>query len=309
MSEPTFTVLIPTWKRPHKIKICLEHLEKQIIKPDQIIVVVRKEDLEGIEVVQSFNNKLHNLEILFADKPGVVIAENVGLANIKNDYICFIDDDGYAPEDWILRIKNFFKENPKAQALGGSDIIKTEPWTYHDFAVTEVGRVTFYGKVIGNHHRKALGSLRNVDVLKGVNMVFKNKNLPRLDVNLAGIDGNHGNGSQWELDLCLSVNKDRKSIYFDPNLVVVHDSDHSTHLKEIVAFNNTHNMTYVMLKHLSFIRKICFIFYALVIGNEQLPGALKLCFQLIKEKDKKMISIYINKLKGFCAGFATYLKA
>jgi glycosyltransferase involved in cell wall biosynthesis len=308
MSASTYTVLIPTWKRPHKIKICLEHLENQIEKPDQIIVIARNEDKDGIDVINSFKDRLSNLELLIADKPGVVYAENVGLSYIKNDYICFIDDDGYAPKDWLFKIKKFFNENPSAKALGGSDIIKTEPWTYYDYEIHEVGKVTFYGKVIGNHHRKALGAIRNVDVLKGVNMVFKNKDLPLLDMKLAGIDGNHGNGSQWELDLCLSVNKSGKSIYFDPSLVVVHDSDHSTHIKDVVAFNNTHNMSYVMLKHLSFFRKICFVFYALVIGNEQLPGLLKLIFQFIKVRDRKVFSIFKNKFFGFIAGFRTYLR-
>lgn len=308
MNNPTFTVLIPTWRRPNKIKVCLEHLEKQIEKPDQIIVIARAEDLEGIEVVNLFKNKISNLELLLAEKPGVVFAENVGLRNIKSDYICFIDDDGYAPENWILKIKYFFKNNPHALALGGSDIIKSEPWSYYDFETYEVGKITFYGKVIGNHHRKSLGDVRNVDVLKGVNMIFRNKNLPLLDEKLSGVDGNHGNGSQWELDLCLSVNKDGKSIFFDPNLVVTHDSDHSSHVKEIVAFNNTHNMTYVMLKHLNGLRLICFFIYALLIGNEQLPGLMKLIVQLFRERNFKVVAIYKNKLFGFFAGVNTYLR-
>ncbi len=309
MNKFTLGVLIPTWKRPAKLCICLEHIANQIQKPEQVIVVVRKEDNEGIEVANSFLNKINNLEIVYAHKPGVVFAENTGLEKVNTDLVSFIDDDGYAPDDWLVKIHKFFNENPDAFALGGSDIIKSEPWSYHDFEVSTVGKITYYGKVVGNHHRKALGGCREVDVLKGVNMTFKTRGLPRLDMKLAGVDGNHGNGSQWELDLCLSIKKMGGLLYFDPNLIVVHDSDHSSHVKDIVAFNNTHNMTYVMMKHLNPIRKISFLIFALVVGNEQLPGMLKLLFQMVKDRKFDVFKIYLFKLKGFVAGLKTYIKS
>jgi glycosyltransferase involved in cell wall biosynthesis len=304
---PTFSVLIPTWKRPEKLFECLNHIANQIKKPDEVIVIVREIDTESIKIITDFMEQLPELRYVFTTRPGVIAAENVGISEARYDYIAFIDDDGYAPDTWLLHINNFFINNPNATALGGSDIIKGEPWTYHDYEVTEVGLLTWYGKIIGNHHRKCLGPLRKVDVLKGVNMIFKRKSIGSLDEKLAGIEGHLGNGSQWELDLCMRVKNNGGDIYFDPSLVVIHDSNHTTHNHLIASMNNAHNLAYVMLKNLSLVSQLIFLIYALTVGNTQLPGIFKMFYDVIKEKSLKPIQIYFFKLRGFFGGILTYI--
>ncbi len=306
MKKLTISVLIPTWKRPNKIRICLEHMMRQVVCADEIIVIMRKEDSEGVRVVNEFFSLLPTLKVVYVDSPGVVNAENAGLGVASGDIIAFIDDDGYAPETWVKQILDFFNNNEEAAGYGGSDIIKSEPWTYYDTEVFEVGRLSYFGKVIGNHHRKALGNLRQVDVLKGVNMSFRKSYITKLDTKLSGIDGNLGNGSQWELDLCLYVKAMGGDIYFDPNLIVVHDSDHSAHVKDISAMNNAHNLSYVFSKHIKGIRYLVVVFYSLLIGNEQLPGLLKMIFDLWKSKTLSPFHFYKFKLRGFFQGIKTY---
>lgn len=300
------SIIVPTWKRAEKLHVCLNKLSIQETKPFEILVILRREDLEGIEVAKSFAENLKELKIVFTEKPGVVNAENVGLATAVGDIVAFIDDDGYAEKDWLTKISSFYAANPYAGGYGGSDIIKTEPWTYYDYSVDIVGKVTWYGKVIGNHHRKAKGVLREVDVLKGVNMSFKKSCLTFLDTRLAGIDGHLGNGSQWELDLCLTIKKNGYKLFFDPSLVVIHDSDHSLHVKEIVAINNAHNLSYVIAKHFMGFRYLVFLIYALVVGNEQLPGFIKMIIDVIRFKNIEPVKRYKGKLYGFFQGIYTY---
>lgn len=309
MHALTISVIVPTWKRPAKLKICLEHLELQETKAYEILVVMRKEDVDGIAVAKLFIDKIPEMKILYTELPGVINAENIGLSNAKGEVVAFIDDDGYAPSDWLSRIANFYQNFPDAGGYGGSDIIKSEPWTYHDFPVKRVGEITWYGKVIGNHHKKALGEFREVDVLKGVNMSFRRKYLPFLDSKLAGIDGHLGNGSQWELDVCLAVKAQGVKIFFDPDLVVTHDSDHSTHVKEIVMINNAHNLSYVMAKHFHGFRYFVFLLFALVFGSEQLPGVIKTLVTIVREKNVQSIKFYRGKLQGFFQGICTYRKS
>jgi glycosyltransferase involved in cell wall biosynthesis len=306
MKELTISILVPTWKRPSKIKLCLEHLMQQTVRAEEVIVVVRAEDSEGVEVVNSFMPSMPELKMVYATVPGVVNAENVAIGKASGDVVAFIDDDGYAPSDWVQKIRSFFLENQNAAGFGGSDIIKSEPWSYYDFEVYDVGIVSFFGKVTGNHHRKCLGLLREVDVLKGVNMSFRRKVLTFLDTKLSGIDGNLGNGSQWELDLCLYVKENGGQIYFDPSLVVIHDSDHSSHVKDIVAMNNAHNLSYVFSKHFKGIRYLAFLSYSLFVGNEQLPGLLKLIYDCVLKKSFSPFYLYRFKLRGFFQGLNTY---
>ena len=243
---------------------------------------------------------------VFTSKIGVIAAENTGLNTITNEIIAFIDDDGYAPPHWLSSIEKFFIDHPYAAAVGGPDIIMSEPWTYSDFPTKDIGLITWYGKVIGNHHRKALGQLRTVDVLKGVNMAFKRNFVDFIDENLAGAEGHLGNGSQWELDLCLRVKNKGGKIFYSPDLVVSHDSDHSNHDYIQAAKNNTHNLCYVMLKNLSKIKKIIFIFYALLIGNIQLPGLIKNLSELTKKPNKLTFQIIRSKYIGFFYGILTF---
>ncbi len=308
-TKNTFTVLIPTWKRPEKLTLCLEHLERQLCAPDEIIVVIRPEDLDSQSILNQFKIRLTNLRIVFVFDIGVVAAENAGLREVHSSHVCFLDDDGYAPENWLKKIKDFFHDHPEALAYGGSDIIKLEPESFYNFPMKRVGLVSFFGKVTGNHHRKIIGPIRKVDVLKGVNMTFKRSSFDFLDENLVGKEGNLGNGSQWELDLCLRVKKVASEIYFDPELVVIHDSNHSNHNYFVAAKNNTHNLTYVILKNFNFIQKIAFFFYAIIIGNTQLPGILKYFYELRKVNQIGLTTkLFIQKCLGFFAGLRTYAR-
>jgi|GEM_PF-2640770 len=309
-SQNTFTVLIPTWKRELKLTTCLEHLLVQKICPDQVLVVVRPEDSGSQAIIHSFQEKMPYLKKVFVHDIGVVAAENAGLKVIDTTHVCFLDDDGYAPIDWMEKIKIFFENYPNALALGGGDLIKLEPESYHDFPQNIVGKLTFYGKVIGNHHRKIIGGMRKVDVLKGVNMTFKRSSFDFLDERLTGKEGHLGNGSQWELDLCMRVKSISDEIYFDPSLMVVHDSNHSHHNFIESAKNNTHNLTYVILKNSSLVNKISFLIYAIFVGNTQLPGVTKFLFDLRKFNDVFFNSrLYYQKWLGFIFGIKTYVRS
>lgn len=302
----TITVLIPTWKRADKLTLCLQHISRQSRSADEVVVVIRKEDTSSLEIIKKFKELMPVLREVYTEKIGVIAAENAGLRTIKNDLIAFIDDDGYAPSDWLKKIDDFFLSHSEAAAFGGSDIIVSEPWTYTDFPAEVVGKLTWYGKIIGNHHRKALGTLRTVEVLKGVNMIFKRSMVDLLDENLAGAEGHLGNGSQWELDLCMRVKNKNGMIYFSPDLVVNHDSNHSHHDYVKAAKNNTHNLCYVMLKNLSFSKKCIFLFYALAIGNVQLPGLLKNVSDIILCPKKFTLQLITSKYIGFFSGIKTW---
>lgn len=309
-SQNTFTVLIPTWKREQKLTTCLDHLLKQKVCPDQIVVVVRPEDTGSQDIIHEFQKIMPNLKKVFVHDIGVVAAENAGLKVIDTTHVCFLDDDGYAPTDWIEKIKNFFDLHPTALALGGGDLIKLEPESYHDFPQNIVGKLTFYGKVIGNHHRKILGGIRKVDILKGVNMTFKRSSFDFLDERLTGKEGHLGNGSQWELDLCMRVKLISDEIYFDPSLMVIHDSNHSHHNFIEAAKNNTHNLTYVILKNSPLFNKLSFVFYAVIIGNTQLPGVIKFIFDLGKFNNIFFnVRIFCQKWLGFLFGIRTYVRS
>ena len=292
----TLAVLIPTWKRPQMLHRCLEHLGALNDFPNMVYIVTRQDDQESIDVIKRFESKLPISHVIVKEE-GVIHAENAGLKEIKEDIVCFLDDDAYVPKDWISRIKRHF-ENEEITGVGGPDLIIRQIKDNYRRNVNTVGKLTWYGNPIGNHHHK-VSKIHEVDILKGVNMSFRKKSIAYLDTNLQSAITD-GNGSFWELDLCMSL-RGKGKLIFDPSLEVEHDSDHSHFIEDKVIYNNSRNYVYVMMKNYSFIQKTFFITYITLIGNSNTWGLLKLLQQVFKGHQAP-IKHYIISIKGFLKG-------
>lgn len=299
-------VIIPTWKRVTKLKNALKSLEDQDEKPKLLVLTVRSIDLETVAYVSEWK-KLTPLEveIIYLEKPGVIHAENMAIAHLQKDtsidLVTFMDDDAIASKNWVKDIKTFFQTHPEAAGVGGPDFIVAQPWTYENVHVDVVGKITYLGKVIGNHHHRSTG-IKEVDVLKGVNMSFRKKYLTLLDERLQGTDPAKGNGVFWELDLCLEIGKMGGQLFFDPTLLIQHDSDHSHFIHHHVISSTSHNMTLVMMKHLPVGRKLAFLLYSFFIGNNNIKGLVKTAVEVIKRKNLSPFREFKYSMMGFLSG-------
>lgn len=306
-------VIIPTWKRVKKLEACLTSLVAQSRPPQEVFLTVRPEDLETLTFLRDWVPKQAlPLTVVEVSAPGVIYAENQAIERVQRKYhsgvVVFMDDDAVAYPDWLAKIDAFFSLHKTAAGLGGPDIIMSEPWSYHDHSVTQVGIVTVYGKVIGNHHRKSHG-LRPVDVLKGVNMAIRVEWLTRLDQKLQGEDPRKGNGVFWELDLCLGIKRRGGQLYFDPELLIQHDSDHRHFLPQHVVASTAHNLAYVLWKHLPWQRCLVFMTYSLLIGNSHIWGLGK---TLLEWKRQRSISVWSTgraSVVGFLTGLTSSFRS
>ena len=300
------TVIIPTWRRVEKLRACLASLEEQQCPPDQVIVTLRADDDGTRDFLAEWCTKsVLNYHLLTVREPGVVHAENQAIAFVRDskscDVVTFMDDDAIAHPDWIKKINIFFHEYTDAAALGGPDVIATEPWTYHERPVKTVGVITIFGKVIGNHHHKSEG-LREVDVLKGVNMSFRAQHLRALDSRLQGLDPARGNGVFWELDLCLNVKSNGGKIYFDPTLLITHDSNHGHFIKDAVVASTAHNLTFLMMKHLPPWRRSLFLIYSCLVGNGHVHGLVKTSVECFRQRSLRPLHVFRVSMNGVLRG-------
>ncbi len=306
-------VIIPTWKRPQKLARALQGLEAQTAPPARVLVTYRAEDQASVALLEHWRTTTRLAhELVEVHQSGVVHAENEALRRLLPDssieLVAFHDDDSVAPPEWCQRIAEFFAARPEASALGGPDFIVAQPWTYHEVFVEVVGRLTWYGKVIGHHHHRSEG-LREVDVLKGVNMIFRRTLLELLDERLQGRRPEEGNGVFWELDLCLRLKRKGARLFFDPGLVVQHDSDHSHFLPDHVEVSTAHNMTYVLLKNLPPHRAMVFLLYSVLIGHNNIKGLARTALYLLRERRLAPLHSMRLSLRGLCLGLRTYLAA
>lgn len=290
------SVLVPTWKRYDKLRNALESLVLQNRQADEVIAVYRDIDPDSLNIIQEFESKL-SLVIVKVNKPGVVHAENSALLKVTGDIVCFLDDDAVAPRDWLALIEEFYQNHSEYAGFGGSDLIVLDEGIRQKREV--VGQITWYGKIIGNHHQK-VSKAQEVDVLKGVNMSFRKDFITNLDEKL-GSEHHLGNGSHWELDLCFHVKKMGGRLYFDPSLEVKHDSNHSHFIKYENIKNNTRNLIYVMLKNLPIYKLIVFLIYITMIGNSQIFGLGRFLYELRRGPIIALKS-YFASLQGILLG-------
>ncbi|MBD2198015.1 MULTISPECIES: glycosyltransferase family 2 protein [Calothrix] len=270
------TVLIPTYRRPLDLSRCLLALQAQTKPVDQVIVVVRDTDSQTWEFLAQSAYNLP-LQTVTVSVPGVVAALNAGLAVVEGDIVSITDDDAAPRPDWLEKINAHFLADSRIAGVGGRD------WVHQGNRLLDesrqiVGKLQWFGRVIGNHHL-GVGEPREVDVLKGVNMSFRQK----ATANLRFDERMRGTGAQvhFEMAFTLALKRAGWKLIYDPKVAVDHypaqrfDEDQRHNFNEIAFINLVHNETLVLLENLPPLRRLVFLIWAIFIGTRDSLGLIQ----------------------------------
>src|SRR5215203_911550 len=115
------SLLIPTYRRPKDLTLCLEALKKQTRLPDEILVVVRDTDSETWALLESIDLGPLPLRRVAVTEPGVVAALNAGLEVVSGEIVALTNDDAIPYPDWIKRIEDHFRADYRLGGVGGRD--------------------------------------------------------------------------------------------------------------------------------------------------------------------------------------------
>jgi cellulose synthase/poly-beta-1,6-N-acetylglucosamine synthase-like glycosyltransferase len=271
----TLSVLVPTWRRPAELARCLEGLAALSARPDEVVVVGRKEDeatraaLERVGAATGLD-----LRSVWVERPGVVSSLNAGLDAVSGELVAITDDDAVPRRDWLERMVAHLERDPGLGGVGGRDWVHQEGAVLDDGRPT-VGKIHWYGRVVGNHHL-GVGGPREVDVLKGANMGFRRAALlgTRLD------EGLRGSGMQlhWELGLCLAVKRAGWRLLYDPAVAVDHypaprpEHHQRNALALEVLEQETYNEAYELARWLPAWRRLSVLAYGFLVGTRDAPG-------------------------------------
>jgi len=270
----SITVVIPTYRRPHYLTRCLEALKQQTRPADEVLVIVRDTDAETWTMLAAFNLEGLPLRTVTVSIPGQVAALNVGLETSQGEIISITDDDAAPHTDWLERLEIHFLSDSSVGGVGGRD------WVYHgthliDGTCDVVGRAQWFGRVIGNHCFGA-GEPREVDVLKGANMSYRQSAIAplRFDERL------RGSGAQVHNDMAFSLALRRAGwkLIYDPMVAVDHftaerfDEDKRNTFNEIALINAVHNETLILLEYLPPLQRAVFLLWAILLGNRDAWG-------------------------------------
>lgn len=271
----TVSVIIPTLQRPASLARCLRALAAQERAPDEIIVVSRSNDHASRDAARAVplpaSTRLRLPELA---APGVIAALQQGLAVATGTIIALTDDDAEAAPDWLAKLAAHLVRDRRLAGAGGVD---RQP--HERGSVTDVGRVQWFGRVIGRHHLGA-GPVREVDLLKGVNCAFRAPLLRAVgfDVRLRGT----GAQVHWELALCLPLRRAGWRLLYDPSATVTHhveprsgaDQFHRGAFDADALTDAVHNETLLVLEHLSPFARSAFRGWSVLAGTVDAPGML-----------------------------------
>ncbi|MDK2876335.1 MAG: hypothetical protein PWQ22_745, partial [Archaeoglobaceae archaeon] len=95
------SVIVSTYtkERLKDVERCIESLENQSRKPDEIILVLDPDE----DLVKFYKENIKNYDVIIevADDFGLSNARNKGIDTSSGDLMAFIDDDAWADKDWL----------------------------------------------------------------------------------------------------------------------------------------------------------------------------------------------------------------
>lgn len=103
------SLIIPTYRNPECLDICLKSAIENQKNKNQIIVAVDGFIEESQHIIDKYKDDIQLLDL--GTNQGMQQALNVGVFNSDNERICIINDDNVLCKDWDVIIENELKEN------------------------------------------------------------------------------------------------------------------------------------------------------------------------------------------------------
>jgi glycosyltransferase involved in cell wall biosynthesis len=263
----SIAVVVPSYRRPELLERCLKSLSAQEFAATDVVVVARRNDHDTRQAVEHADLG----RVATVDRPGVVAAMRTGAASARGDVIAFLDDDAFAPPDWLARIAAHLSDR-SVGGVGGRDVQPDAPPPDLSLAV---GRISQWGRLTGNHHIGA-GPARDVDVLKAVNMAFRREALA-LPVGLRG----SGAEPHHEVATCRWATARGWRLVYDPALVVEHrpgprfDADRRKDPEPKAIVDLAYNLVVALAVDATTSAVARRAAYGLVVGDRAVPGLLR----------------------------------
>ena len=127
------SVIIPTYKEPDYLALCLQSAIKNQNEQNEIIVVVDGFYDLNKSVLDKYQDNINVLDL--GENQGLSVATNWGVYNASNDYVLIVNDDNVFPKDWDTQLK---KDLSKGVVLTANQI-EPNPSFFQQFIIKNFG--------------------------------------------------------------------------------------------------------------------------------------------------------------------------
>ena len=128
-----FSVIIPTYKEPEYLDLCLKSAFEGQVNNNEIIVVV-----DGFyELNKPVLDKYPRVNVLdLGSNQGLSVATNWGVYNATHDYILVVNDDNVFPRNWDEKLTPFKQQGVVVSA----NQIEPSPSMFPQFIIKDLGK-------------------------------------------------------------------------------------------------------------------------------------------------------------------------
>lgn len=128
------SVIIPTYREPEVLDLCLKSAIEGQTNKNEIIVVVDGYYDENKEVLSKYYLDIKVLDL--KQNVGLARATNLGVYNASNDLILIVNDDNVFPADWDTRLESQYQPG----AVYSPNQIEPIPSIFPQFIIKNFGR-------------------------------------------------------------------------------------------------------------------------------------------------------------------------
>jgi GT2 family glycosyltransferase len=121
--QPLFSIIIPTYARPERLKTCLEAIAQLDYQCDrfEVIIVDDGSPMPLEPVVTPFHNQIITLTLIKQLNAGPATARNHGAAKSQGKFLVFTDDDCTPTSNWLTVLEQRFTAAPEC-LIGGKTL-------------------------------------------------------------------------------------------------------------------------------------------------------------------------------------------
>ena len=105
------SLIIPTYRNPEYLDICLKSAIEQQVNENEIIVAVDGYVEESQEILDKYKDNINVLDL--GQNQGMQQALNLGVINASNEIIFIVNDDNVFCKDWDKAILDTLKDKEK----------------------------------------------------------------------------------------------------------------------------------------------------------------------------------------------------
>jgi glycosyltransferase involved in cell wall biosynthesis len=128
------SVIIPTYKEPEVLDLCLRSAIEGQYNNNEIIVVVDGFYDINKEILEKYKDKINILDL--KENQGLPRSTNLGVYNASNELVLIVNDDNIFPTNWDKQLERVYQPN----SILTPNQIEPIPSMFRQFHIKNLGR-------------------------------------------------------------------------------------------------------------------------------------------------------------------------